>query len=92
MLDMRWKALDRAMNLSLVPAQGDAFFLALFSDAALGVGVLGAAFSSTPFLSIDAVGSEILTALHQYIDCNTHQRAPSNSSIKLLHVRVLDYP
>ena len=24
MLDMRWKALDRAMNLSLAPAQGDA--------------------------------------------------------------------
>ena len=28
MLDMRWKALDRAVNLSWVPAQGDAAFLA----------------------------------------------------------------
>ena len=28
MLDMRWKALERAMNLSQVSAQGDAVFLA----------------------------------------------------------------
>ena len=28
MLDMRWKALDRAVNLSQVPAQGDAAFQA----------------------------------------------------------------
>ena len=27
MLDMRWKALERAMNLSQVSAQGDAAFL-----------------------------------------------------------------
>ena len=53
--------------------------------------MLEAAFSSTPFLSIDAVGSELWTALHEYIDCDTHGRAPSNSSIKLLNVRVLDY-
>jgi len=30
MSDMRWKALDRAVNLSLVPAQGDAAFLVFF--------------------------------------------------------------
>ena len=30
MLDMRWKALDRAMNLSSVPAQGETVFLAFF--------------------------------------------------------------
>ena len=53
--------------------------------------MLGPAFSSTPFLSIDAVGSEIWTALHEYTDCDTHQRAPNNSSIKLLNVRVLDF-
>ena len=53
--------------------------------------MLGAAFSSTPFLSIDAVGSEILTALHEHIDCGTYQRAPNNSSIKPLNIRVLDY-
>ena len=29
MLGMRWKALDRAVNLSQVPAQGDAAFQAL---------------------------------------------------------------
>ena len=29
MLDMRWKALERAMNLSQVLAQGDAAFLPL---------------------------------------------------------------
>ena len=51
----------------------------------------GPTFPSTSFLSIDAVGSEIWTALHEYIDCDTHQRAPNKSSIKLLHVRVLDY-
>ena len=53
--------------------------------------MLGVAFSSTPFLSIDAVGSEIWAALHEYIDCGTHRRAPNNSSIKLLNVRVLDF-
>ena len=88
---MRWKALDCAMNLSSVPAQGGAFFLVFFCDAALGVGVLGQTFSSTSFLSIDAVGSEILTALHEYIDCGTHQRAPNDSFIKLLSVRVLGF-
>ena len=51
--------------------------------------MLGAAFSSTPFLSIDAVGSELWTALHGYIDCCTHQRAPDDSSIELPHVRLL---
>ena len=87
---MRWKALDRAMNLSLVPAQGDAFFQVFFCDAVLGFGALGPTFSSTSFPSIDAVGSKILTALHEYVDCDTHQRAPNKSSIKLLNVRVLD--
>ena len=53
--------------------------------------MLGAAFSSTPFLSIDAVGSELWTALHEYIDCDTHRRLPNTSSIQLLNVRVLDY-
>ena len=52
--------------------------------------MLRAAFSSTQILSIDAVGSELLTSLHEYIDCGTHQRAPNDSSIKLLHVRLLD--
>ena len=52
--------------------------------------MLGAAFSSMSFLSIDAVGSELWTSLLEYTDCDTHRRAPSNSSIKLLHVRVLD--
>ena len=53
--------------------------------------VLGTTFSPTSFLSIDAVGSEIWTALHGYIDCDTHRRAPNNLSIKILNVRVLDY-
>jgi len=88
---MRWKALDRAMNLSLVPAQGDAFFQVFFCDAVLGFGALGPTFSSTSFPSIDAVGSKILTRLHEYIDCDTHRRAPNNSSIELLNVRVLDF-
>ena len=55
-------------------------------------GRLGTTFvPSTPFLSIDAVGSEIWTLLHEYIDCGTHQRAPNNLSIKLLNVRVLGF-
>ena len=53
--------------------------------------MLGAAFSSTPILSIDAVGSELWAALHEHIDCDTHRRATNNSSIKALKVRVLDY-
>ena len=52
--------------------------------------MLEAAFSSTPFLSIEAVGSELLTSLHEHTDYGTHQRAPNDSSIELLHVRVLD--
>ena len=63
MLDMLWKALDRAVNLSQVPAQGDAAFQAFFSDALLGVRVLGPTFPIAPFRSIDAVGSELLTRL-----------------------------
>ena len=53
--------------------------------------MLGPTFPSTSFLSIDAVGSEIWTALHEYIDCDTHQRTPSNSPFKLLHVRLLGF-
>ena len=53
--------------------------------------MLGLIFLWLAFLSIDAVGSELWTSLHEYIDCDTHRRAPNNSSIKLLNVRVLDY-
>ena len=53
--------------------------------------MLGLIFSWLAFLSIDAVGSEILTALHEYTDCGTHQRALNNSFIKLLSVRVLGF-
>ena len=63
----------------------------LFCDAVLGMRVLGLIFSWPSFILIDAVGSKILTALREYIDCDTHQRAPSNSSIKLLNVRVLGF-
>ena len=54
--------------------------------------VLGSIFTSTSFLSIDAVGSEIWIALHEYTDCDTHQRTPNNSPIKLLNLRVLGLP
>ena len=36
MFDMRWKALDRAMNLSEVPAQGDAAFQAFLRRSLWG--------------------------------------------------------
>ena len=36
MLDMRWKALDRAMNSSYFLAQGDAAFQASFAALSLG--------------------------------------------------------
>ena len=36
MLDMLWKALDRAVNLSQVPAQGDAAFQAFIATLSLG--------------------------------------------------------
>ena len=49
------------------------------------MGVSGPTFPSTPFLSIDAVGSEIWTALHEHINCGTHQRVPNRSSIDLLN-------
>jgi len=48
------------------------------------MGVLAPTFSSTPFLSIDAAGSEIWTALHAYINGDTHQGVLNNSSGKLL--------
>ena len=48
------------------------------------------AFSIVPFLSIDAVGSELLARLLEYIDCDTHQRTPKNSSIKLSNAHVFD--
>ena len=56
------------------------------------MGVLGTTFPSTPFLSIDAVGSEIWTALHEYINCGTHQRVHNHSSVSLvLNVRLLGF-
>ena len=48
------------------------------------------AFSSPSFLSIDAVGSELLVRLLEHIDCDTHQRTPKNSSIKLSNIAVFD--
>ena len=72
---MRWKAPGRAMNLSWVPAQGDA----AFCDALFGVRELEVVFSIVPFLSIDAVGSELWTALHEYISGDTGQSAFDNS-------------
>ena len=88
-------------ELELGPSSRRCFLPSFFCDAALGIRVPGLAFSSIQFLSIDAVGSflsidavgsEILTALHEYIDCGTHQRAPSDSFIKLVSVRVLGFP
>ena len=82
MLDMRWKALDRAMNLSQFPAQGDAAFQVFFCDAFFGVGEFEVAFSIVLFLSIDAVDSELWTALHEYINGDTHKSVFDNSSGK----------
>ena len=62
-----------------------------FCDALLGVRVLGLIFSATSFPSIDAVGSEFFTRLYEYINCDTHRKAPKNSSIKIPSVRVLDF-
>jgi hypothetical protein len=62
----------------------------LFCDAALLVRVLGWTFSWPAFISIDAVGSNLIT-LHEYTDCDTHQRATNNSPIKQLNVRVLGF-
>ena len=53
--------------------------------------MLRAAFPSTPFLSVYAVGSELWTSLREYIDCDTHQREPNNSSINFSSVRVLGF-
>ena len=86
---MRWKALDRAVNLSQVPAQGDAAFQAFFC-AVLEVRTLGQTFPKTSLTSIDAAASEILTRLLKYIDCDTHQKTPKNPSIKLSNVQVFD--
>ena len=41
---------------------------------------LEVAFSIVPFLSIDAVGSELWTALHEYINGDTHKSVFVNSS------------
>ena len=61
------------------------------SPKRLGVRVLEPTFSLTPFLSIDAVGSEIWTSLQMYINGDTHQRVPNHSSIILLSVRLLGF-
>ena len=90
MLDMLWKALDRALNLSQAAAQGDAALRAFFCCAPFRAGTLGPASQIAPFRSIDAVGSELLTRPLEHIDCDTHQRTPKNSSIKLSKVRDLD--
>ena len=47
--------------------------------ALLGVKELEVAFSILPFLSIDAVGSELWTALHEYINGDTHKSVFDNS-------------
>ena len=78
---MRWKALGRAMKLSKVPAPGDAAFQAFLRRPLRGE-ELEVAFSIVPFLSIDAVGSELWTALHEYINGGTLSRASDNSSGK----------
>ena len=62
----------------------------LYCDALSRVEELEVAFSIVPLLSIDAVGSELLTRLLEYIDCDTHQRTPKNSFIKLSDVGVFD--
>ena len=90
MLDMRWKALDRAVNLS--QSQLNATLPSrLFWAAPFRAGTLGPASQIAPFRSIDAVGSELLTRPLEHIDCDTHQRTPKNSSIKLLYVLVLGF-
>ena len=78
-------------ELELGPSSRRLCLPSFFCDAVLGMNLLGPTFSSISFLSIDAVGSKILTALHEYVDCETHQRAPNKSSIKLLNVRVLGF-
>ena len=50
-----------------------------FCDALLRVGMLEVAFTIVPFLSIDAVGSELWTALHEYISGGTLKSAFDNS-------------
>ena len=78
-------------ELELGPSSRRRCLPSFFCDALLGVGMLEAAFSSTQFLSIGTVGSELWTSLHEYIDCGTHRRTPNNSSAKLHNFRVLDY-
>ena len=69
---------------------GDHPFPANVAPQWFGMGVLGANFPLTSFPSIDAAGSEIWARLHECIDCGTHKRTPSYSSIKLIRVRVID--
>ena len=53
-----------------------------FCGALSRVEELEVAFLVVPFLSIDAVGSELLEALHEYISGGTLSRASDNSSGK----------
>ena len=69
------------MNLSEVPASGDAAFQDIW-NALSRVEELEVAFSVVPFLSIDAVGSGLLAALHEDINGDTLSRASDNSSGK----------
>ena len=87
MLEMRWKAPNRAVNLSQVAAQGDAA-LQVFLLRCLRGENARSGLPKTSLASIDAVASEILTRPLEHIDCDTHQRTPRNTTIKLLDVLV----
>ena len=54
----------------------------LYCDALSRVEELEVAFSIVPLFSIDAVGSELLAALHEHINGDILSRASDNSSGK----------
>ena len=84
MLDMLWKALDRALNMShQAAALGDAGLRAFLLRSLRGESAR-VTFSVAPFRSIDAVGSELLARLLDQTDCDTHQWTPKNRPLNYL--------
>ena len=59
---MRWKALDRAMNLSEVPAPGDAAFQAFFATL-IGHVASREGFSSKPFAQLTFPSNDNVKAI-----------------------------
>ena len=78
MLDTRWKVLDRAMNVSSVPAPGDAAFQAFSRFSRRSRSARSGLLKCAIALNRHRWLYELSTALHEYINGDTLSRASDN--------------